>query len=121
MSHSRTLNSKINYLHGRALQIDYRNYNCSYKNLLKMDQSFTVLQRNIQFSVIELFKVKQNISTHMINNIFQMRDNLRYNLKSQTKFFRSSANTSQYGLHSLRVLSSRVWTWYQQELKTAHL
>ena len=56
-----------------------------------------------------------------MNNIFQMRDNLRYSLKSQTKFSRSSANTSQYGLNSLRVFSSKVWTWYEQELKIAHL
>ena len=28
--------------------------------------------------------------------------------QSQTKFLRSSANTSQYGLHSLRVFSSKV-------------
>ena len=69
-----------------------------------MDQSFTVHQRNIQSLAIELFKVKQNISTHMMNNIFQMRDDLRYNLRSQAKFLRSSANKSQYGLNSEEFL-----------------
>ena len=57
-----------------------------------MGQFFTVHQRNIQSLVIELFKVKQNISSDMINNIFQMRHNVRYNLRSQTEFLRSSAN-----------------------------
>ena len=38
-----------------------------------------------------------------------MRDNLRYNLRSQSLFLRSSANTSQYGLNSLRVFRSKVW------------
>ena len=37
---------------------------------------------------------------------FQKHISLLY--QSQTKFLRSSANTSQYGLHSLRVFSSKV-------------
>ena len=47
MFHSRTLNNKINHLHEMAHQIVHRNYHCSYKDLLKMDQFFTVHQRNI--------------------------------------------------------------------------
>ena len=46
--HSKSLNNKINHLHERALQRADRNYDSSYKNLLKIDQSFTVHQRNIQ-------------------------------------------------------------------------
>ena len=38
---------------------------------------FTVHQRNTQSLAIELFKVKQNISKYMMNNIFQIRENLR--------------------------------------------
>ena len=71
-----------------------------------IDESFTVHQGNIQFLAIEFFKVKQNVSTHMMNNIFQIRDNPGCNLRSQNDFLRSSANTSQLGLNSLRVLKS---------------
>ena len=77
MFHSRNLKNKINHLHERALGIVYRNFDCFYKDLHKMDQSFTVHQRNIQSLAIELFKLKWNISTHMMNNIFQMRCNVR--------------------------------------------
>ena len=44
-----------------------------------------------------------------MKNIFQMRDDLIYNPRSQIEFFRSSSNTSQYGLNLLRVFSSKVW------------
>ena len=71
MFQNRTLN-KINYFHVRALRVVHRNCHCSYKDLLKMDQSPTALQRSIQSLAIELLKVKQNISTHIMNNIFQM-------------------------------------------------
>ena len=57
---STTLNNKINHLRERALQIVYRNYDCSYKDLLKIDLPFIFHQRNIQSVAIELFKVKQN-------------------------------------------------------------
>ena len=39
-----------------------------------------------------------------------MKDNLRYSLRSQNKFLRSSANTSQYGLNYLRMFISKVWS-----------
>ena len=43
-----------------------------------------------------------------MNNIFEMIYGLRYNLRSQTEFLRSS-NTSQHGLNFLRVFNSKVW------------
>ena len=44
-----------------------------------------------------------------MNSIFQMIYGLRYNLRSQTEFLRSSTNTSQHGLNFLRVFNSKVW------------
>ena len=46
-----------------------------------------------------------------------MRDNLRYNITSQTKFLRSSANTSQYGLNSLRMFSLKVCNMVPTDIK----
>ena len=119
MFHSRTLNNKINNFHDRALRIVYRNYVCSCKDLLTMDQLFTIPQITIQSLAIELFKLKQNISTHMMNNIFQMKDNLIFNLRSQTEFLRNSANSCQYGLNSLRVCSSKVWSMVPNKIKNS--
>ena len=119
MFHSRTLNNKINHFHERALRIVYRNYVCSCKGLLTMDQLFTIPQITIQSLAIELFKLKQNISTHMMSNIFQMKDNLIFNLRSQTEFLRSSANSCQYGLNSLRVCSSKVWSMVPNKIKNS--
>ena len=87
----------------------------------KNRSAFTIHQKNIQSLAIELFKVKQNISTHRMNNIFHMRDNLRYNLRSETEFLRSSANTNQYVLNSLREFSSKVLNMVANEIKIAEL
>ena len=121
-SYSRTLNKKINNLQKSALQIVYISYDSSYNRLLKMYQSFIVQffaihWRNKQSLAIDLFKVKQNISSHMTNNIFRMRYNLRYYQRSQNELFSNSGNAGQFGLNSLRVFNSEVWNMAPNEIK----
>ena len=116
------MNKKINNLQKSALQIVYINYDSSYNRLLKMYQSFIVQffaihSRNKQSLAIDLFKVKQNISSHMTNNIFRMRYNLRYYQRSQNELFSNSGNAGQFGLNSLRVFNSEVWNMAPNEIK----
>ena len=47
-----------------------------------MDQFKIIQPDKHTILAIELFKAKQSISTHLMNNIFQIRDNLRYNQTS---------------------------------------
>ena len=49
-------------------------YEFFYKDesgLIRLDKYFTLYQRNIQSLAIELFKVKQNVSGSMFDNIFR--------------------------------------------------
>ena len=78
MFHSKTLNKKIDHLKERILRVVYEDYDCSYQDLLKMIQYFRVHLKNIQSLATELLKGKQNISTHTMKHIPQMRDNLIY-------------------------------------------
>ena len=52
MFHSRTLNYRINKLHERALCIVFKNNNATFDELLKLDGSVTVHERNIQTMAI---------------------------------------------------------------------
>ena len=78
--HSRGVNNKINRLHERSLRIVYKDNISSFKDLLKKDRSFTIHQRNIHSLAIELFKVKGNLSTNIMYDIFQTRK-INYNLR----------------------------------------
>ena len=81
------VNNKINHLHKRSVLIVHKDNNNSFKELLKNDNSFTLHQRNIQSLAIELFKVKENLSNTIMNDILQIRT-LIYNLR-QIDFARS--------------------------------
>ena len=56
MFHSRNLNNKINRIHERALRLVYQN-NLSFAELLDLDNSVTVHQKNLQVLATEIYKV----------------------------------------------------------------
>ena len=109
MFHGREMNRKIIHIHERSLRIVYRDYNSSFKDLLKKDNSVRIHHRNIQSLAVELFKVKENLSSTVMSDIFPTRT-LNYNLRSQTDFLRNAANTTKCGLNSLRHFESKVWS-----------
>ena len=118
MFQGRGLNNKISYLHERSLRIVYKGNTSSFKELLKKDNSFTDYHRNIQSLAIELFKVKVNLSNTIMDDILQTRT-LPYNLRSNTGFTRISANTSRFGLNSIRYFASKVWNILPSDIKNA--
>ena len=116
MFHGRKVSNKINYLH--ELRIVYKDNNSAFKELLKKHNSFTVHPRNIHSLAIELFKVKENLSNTIMNDVLQTRP-LPYNLRSQTDFVRSFVNTSRFGLNPLRYFASKVWNIVPSDIKNA--
>ena len=107
MFHGRRANSKINHIHERALRIVYKNNVLSFEELLELDKSFKIHQRNIQSFAIELFKIKKNLSVTIMNDIFQPRA-VRYNLRSQIDFTRPNVNSEYFGISSLRYMAAKV-------------
>ena len=60
MWHSRRLNKKINRIQERTLQIVYRDYKSIFKEL--NNKSITIHQKNLQYFVIEIYKIKRGFS-----------------------------------------------------------
>ena len=118
MFHGREINRKIKNIHESSLRIANRDYNSSFKDLLKKDNSVCVHHRNIENLVVELFKVKENLSNTIMSGIFPTRV-LNYNLRSQTDFFRNTVNTTKFGLNSLRYFASKVWSMIPIEIKNS--
>ena len=78
MFHSGNLNNKINRIYERALRLVYQN-NLSFSELLDLDNSVTVHQKNLQVLVTEIYKVKNGIAPEIMKDIFELQ-NPSYNL-----------------------------------------
>ena len=73
MFHSRNLNNKINQIHEQALRLVYQN-SLSFSELLNLDNSLTVQQKNLQRLVTEIYKVKNGIAPEIKKEIFELQN-----------------------------------------------
>ena len=110
------LNWKINHLHERSLRIVYKDRVSSFHELLQKYHTFIIRHRNNQNLAIELFKIKENLSNEIMSSIFPSRL-IKYNLRTQSDFFRNTVNSSKYGLNSIRFFAIKVCQMVPMEMK----
>ena len=84
----------------------------------QISQYINSYNKNIRLLGIELYKVRNNLSTHLMSEIFNLR-NIDYNLRSQTDFKQGPVNTVNYGLKSLRYLAPKIWDIIPLEIRNA--
>ena len=99
MHHSKRLGKKINALHERALRITYGDKSSSFNevvnkssslmNFFLFNNSVSIHHKNLQTLATEIYKVSNNISLTILNNIFASRAT-HYNLhNSVLKWYES--------------------------------
>ena len=124
MFHSRKLNTKINNLHYRALRMVYRDEISSFEELLIKDGSITIHHRNLQFLVIEMYKVFTGVAPAFMSGIFEKNwnactENVSANTRSQSNFYNhSNPKTVNNGLETLRSLGPKIWDIVPIEIKS---
>ena len=117
MFHNRALNNRINRTHERALQLVYQNKNLSFSELLELDSTVAIHQRNLQVFVTETFKVKNNLSSEIMKHVLDFQEPY-YNLHSETsQFRRGNIKTTHYGIHSVKFLGPKIWAMVPQNNK----
>ena len=119
MFRGRRANSKINHINERALRIVHKNNVLSFEELSELDKSFKIHHRNIQSLAIELFKIKNNLSVTLMNDIFQPTA-VSYNLRSQIDFTRPNVNSEHFGISSLRYMAAKVWDMVPNDMKNVN-
>ena len=95
---NRSCNNRINHLHERALKIVF----------IQRDQPVNIHHRNIGLLGIELYKSRNNISSHIMKELFEQRY-IIYKFRSQTDFTTGSITTVNNGLKSLKYLGPKIW------------
>ena len=74
MFFGRKLNNHINYLHERALRIVYNDNQSCFENLLRKDRSVSIHHKIIRSFAIEIYKIKNNMSTPIMFELFEKRN-----------------------------------------------
>ena len=122
---SRKLNTKINNLQYRALQIIYRDDISTFHDLLHRDDSVTIHYRNLRLLAIEMFKVVKSLAPSFMTDIFvpninSNSVNISSNTRSHSKFYNpANPKTTNYGLETLRYLGPKIWNILPDDLKNA--
>ena len=116
MFHSRTLNTKINYLHERALRIIYKDTTLTFEELLEKDDSVTIHDRNLQKLAIEMFKIKNHLSPNPVLELFRERS-IDYQLRNERCWELPRVNTVNFGKESLTYRGILTWNLLPNDLK----
>ena len=118
MCHSRTNNNKINRLHERCLRLINNDKQSSFDELLQKDDSVSIHMRNIQILATEMYKLINNLSPTIMNRVFKMNSDSRYNLRQISQFSRPLVKTVYYGTVSISYLGLKIWYMLPDDCKT---
>ena len=117
MFHSRTLNNRINRLHERALRIVYKDNHSSFEQLLNMDGSVTIHERNIQALAIEIYKIINGLAPEIMTQVLPLKDSNRY--CSRFPFKTQNIRTVRYGSETIYSLGPKIWSAIPEGYKNA--
>ena len=116
MCHSRSLNTKINKLHERALRVVYKDDNLTFEQLLEKDNSVTIHDRNLRKLAVEMYKVKNNLSPIPVREIFKELENTE-NLRSGKDWDLPKVRTVNNGIETIRYRGPKTWNLLPNDIK----
>ena len=119
MSHSRTVNNKINKLHEKSLRLIYNDKKSSFKELIETDKSVPIHIKNLQVLTTEMFKVCRNISPPIVRQLFQLRNN-DYNLRQFSQFNLPNVKSVFLWKVSISFLGSKSGILFLMNLRRKH-
>ena len=112
MFHDRKMNNKINKLHERALRLVYSDDKSSFQELLDIDNSVTIHNRNLRVLALEIFKFIHGLLPSIMENIFLSKPIDRRALRSQQDLYLPNVKSVHKGQDSLRYFGPIVWSMY---------
>ena len=97
MSHSRTMNTRINKIHENALRLVYKNQtNRSFDDLLKKDKSVSIHHKNLQVLATEIYKGRNDLVPEIMIEIFHFVQK-SWNLTNDSTLQRPKNHTVFFG------------------------
>ena len=113
---SRQTNNMINKLHERALRLVLNDHVSDFEALLRISNDASFHHRNIQMLMTELYKIKNELASPIMDSILNRR-NITYNFRNLQKFQSERKRTVFNGLETLSYRASHLWTLLPKEIK----
>ena len=114
---NRSLNTKINRVQGRCLRIVYNDKKSNFNELLVKDDSVSIHHQNLQKLVVEMFKISSGFSPSILNELFQFREQIPYELRQRPQIQIPWVHSVFSGTESLKFLGPKIWTLVPNEMK----
>ena len=108
MCHSRDLNRKINKLHERVV---YKTKRLTFDELLELDESFTIHERNLQKLATEMYKVTRNLCPKPFQDLFTPT------LRGNNEWLIPKVKTVNNGIETIRYRGPMTWMLVPEEIK----
>ena len=102
----RTTSPLRNRLH--EIRIVYNDKKSSFNELLVIDGSVSVHHQNLQKLAVEMFKDFRGLSPQIINELFQFRKQIPYELRQKFRFQILWVHSVFSGKESLKFLGPKV-------------
>ena len=102
------LNERINNIHESILRIVYKDFSSFIQELLIRDNSLNIHHRNLQNLVNEIFKVKNGLSSELMNDIFEFIDK-PYSLRTTSHFRSRKTHRTKWGMKTPFYLDPKLW------------
>ena len=108
-SHAKQLNNRINSLQETSLRITYQDRKPSFNELLNYNKSVSIHYRNINYLLTEIYKVKTDLSSLIIGDIFSLSENNSYSVRSGVTVIRQNIRTSKFGSETVSAIARILW------------
>ena len=83
------------------------------------DGTVSLHHRNIQVLAIEMYKIKNDLSTEILSNIFTQRTQNHYSLQNASDFQIPFVRTVYQETESISYLGPKIWDIVPAEMKNA--
>ena len=104
---SRKSNNLVNKVQDRALRLTYKDNENNFQTLLNENNETSVHQRNLQFLMTEMYKIKNNYAPPIMHHLFQFRENT-FNLRNFRELATHNKKTSNYRLETVSCIQGTV-------------
>ena len=104
---SGTSNNMINKIHERALRLILNDHTSDVDTLLQNNNDTFNHHRNIQTVMVEIYKIKNNLNSPIMDFMFERRNNT-YNLRNFQEFAKKRKRTVKVGRETLSYRSPEL-------------